>query len=439
MSDELVQLGNLVDVSDDYVSKVTDIIGVPRDVLPTKSQIQTVCSLLPREIMMIPPAKRDALILKMCIASSVGLFDGAINYIWDSVVINLRDLIRKVGFNNVGSVTGKDFTETTLKELNDSGLLDLLRQLGLLTEEGYYFLNQCRDMRNNISIAHPSIATVDDLELLNFINRCCKYGLNENIEYHGIDINKYIATISKSQLDNEQIQIMSSQIEETYPSQKSLMAKTLHGMYCDSKKQEYVRINCLEIIKKIKSDNKLENNMISSMISNHDEYKLLSDSSKLEASRAFINKTGLISYLSNNEQEIMFRKACNQLKQIHLGFDNFYNEPIFAERLLDLSTNIGEIPNSCKSLYVNVVLMCYIGNEYGISNAAEYYYEKMIVGFRPQELNIMLHKNEYDERIQGRLKYSNKCLSRYQKALKLINVNSLTAEQNNLLEKLLKE
>ena len=34
-------------------------------------------------------------------------------------------------------------------------------ELNLVTEEGYFMLDQCRDVRNNFSAAHPTIGPVD--------------------------------------------------------------------------------------------------------------------------------------------------------------------------------------------------------------------------------------------------------------------------------------
>ena len=64
--------------------------------------------------------------MRMCVAVSSGLFDSAINYIWNASVIELRDKIRRFGLNVVEQVTGKSgFDETKLNDLKDAELLEL--------------------------------------------------------------------------------------------------------------------------------------------------------------------------------------------------------------------------------------------------------------------------------------------------------------------------
>ncbi|WP_434785789.1 hypothetical protein [Bacillus velezensis] len=55
--------------------------------------------------------------------------------------------------------------------------------------------------------------------------------------------------------------------------------------------------------------------------------------------------------------------------------DNFYNEKPFAERLA--SSFDKKIPNPILKRYVATVALCYVGNNYGTSNSAAPYYERM--------------------------------------------------------------
>ena len=97
----------------------------------------------------------------MCVAVSTGLFDSAINYIWNATILHLRDRVREFGLPVVGQIQQQDFEEAHLLDLQDSELLDLCLKLNLITEDGFFFLDQCRDMRNNFSAAHPSIGKIN--------------------------------------------------------------------------------------------------------------------------------------------------------------------------------------------------------------------------------------------------------------------------------------
>ena len=97
----------------------------------------------------------------MCVAVSTGLFDSAINYIWNATILHLRDRVREFGLPVVGQIQQQDFEEAHLLDLQDSELLDLCLKLNLITEDGFFFLDQCRAMRNNFSAAHPSIGKIN--------------------------------------------------------------------------------------------------------------------------------------------------------------------------------------------------------------------------------------------------------------------------------------
>ena len=80
---------------------------------------------MPREIDRIPSELRDGLIVRMCVAISVGLFDGAINYIWNAVIITLKQKIRNFGLGLISQTLNKPFDNNSLDDLRDSHLLDI--------------------------------------------------------------------------------------------------------------------------------------------------------------------------------------------------------------------------------------------------------------------------------------------------------------------------
>ena len=54
------------------------------------------------------------------------------------------------------------FDEQKLNEMKDAELLNLCLNFNLISEEAFFFLDQCRNIRNNFSAAHPSISLIDD-------------------------------------------------------------------------------------------------------------------------------------------------------------------------------------------------------------------------------------------------------------------------------------
>ena len=66
------------------IKNITASLGVPREVLAKDEYIQHAWNNLPRELKEIPSELRDELLARMCVATATGLFDGAINYIWNA-------------------------------------------------------------------------------------------------------------------------------------------------------------------------------------------------------------------------------------------------------------------------------------------------------------------------------------------------------------------
>jgi hypothetical protein len=50
-----------------------------------------------------------------------------------------------------------------LIELKDADLLSLCLKLNLITEDGFFMLDQCRAVRNNFSSAHPTMGRIERL------------------------------------------------------------------------------------------------------------------------------------------------------------------------------------------------------------------------------------------------------------------------------------
>lgn len=70
------------------ITSLTQALGIPREVLASDEEIAYAWRDLPRELRAIPSELRGELIARMCVAVSTGLFDGAINYIWNATVLS---------------------------------------------------------------------------------------------------------------------------------------------------------------------------------------------------------------------------------------------------------------------------------------------------------------------------------------------------------------
>lgn len=419
-----------------FITQITNTLGVPRTVLAPDDEIQYAWNDLPRELKRIPRELRDELLARMCVAVSTGLFDGAINYVWNASIRNMRRKVKDFGYNVVAHILNDDFDEKKLNNLKDAELLSLCLKLNLISEEGFYFLDQCRDVRNNFSAAHPSIGFIDDRELILFISRCSKYALSSAINLKGVDIAAFTKAVKGRKFTDTQFEIWLSRLKETHDAQREILFGMLHGIYCDPSSTEQSRINSLNICKAFASSFtpqiKLE------LTDKHYEYQAKGDEKRYSASLKMFEKLSLLDSLSDMEKHNIFSHACSRLYSVHMAYDNFYNEPPFAERLLELSMG-NEIPDTVKQSYVHVVLMGYIGNKYGTSSGAEEYYKDMIKNFTPKEINILLDVKDTNSILSNRIKQYSRCKKRYLDVVKMINIDSIGGSLATKYNKLLKK
>jgi len=131
------------------LSALTTALGVERSILAADDQIQHAWETLPRLLSRIPPHLRSETLVRMCVAVGTGLFDSAINYAWNAAIIELRGKVRRFGLTVIPQVISKTFDEAALLDLKDAELLVLCLKLNLISEDGFFLLDQCRDVRNN--------------------------------------------------------------------------------------------------------------------------------------------------------------------------------------------------------------------------------------------------------------------------------------------------
>lgn len=407
---------------------LTDALCVPRSVLASDDSIETAWNTLPSLLKKIPPNLRTAGLARMCVAVASGLFDSAINYIWNSAVIELREKTKRFGLPVVAQIKGKNFDEVALVDLRDADLLNLCLELNLITEEGFFFLDQCRDIRNNFSAAHPAVGSIDEHELTSFINRCGKFALGNENNLIGVDVQGFIKAVKGVKFLKAQTGEWVDRLNKTHQAQREMLIGLLHGIYCDPASSEESRLNALaisDIFSKTFSPSTK-----SLLIDRHSEYLAKGNDKQHKASQQYFEKLGLLELLGDSERHAMISTACKNLFSVHQSFNNFYNEPPFAERLLELASQ-GAVPDTAKDEFVTTVVTCAVGNQYGASNAAVPSYERIIKGFSQKEIAIFLELPVTKTVIAQRIESYSRCKNSFKSLVALIDAVSVPTKMKN--------
>jgi hypothetical protein len=403
-------------------------IGVPREILASNEDISTAWQQLPALLTKIPPQLRDPLLARMCVAVSVGLLDAAINYAWNSSIIELRNKVRAFGVTIVPQVIGKPFDDQVLDEMQDSELLGLCLSLNLLTEEGFFMLDQSRDVRNNFSAAHPPIGTVDAYEYLNFLNRCAKHALNDSINPRGVDVTVFISAVKGATFNEFQRSEWIGRIKETHQAQREALISILHGIYCDPAVGEEARLNALGLAEAFAGEFTAKTK--SELVMRHTGYSAEGKKDRHSASQQFFSKLSIVGLLSEAERHTMVVAACKRLMSAHQAYNNFYNETPFAERLLEISSQ-SPIPDSAKEDFVETVVTCSVGNQYGTCRAADVDYTTMIRRFSPKEVDVLFQLFEKQNVLTVRVRNHARCKTKLRSVISMINEKTIPARHSN--------
>ncbi|MCC6612613.1 MAG: hypothetical protein IT320_03985 [Anaerolineae bacterium] len=411
---------------------LTTALGAPRDVLATDDQIEHVWNNLPRLLSRIPSELRDEGLVRLCVSVAAGLFDSAINYAWNAAIIELREKVRRFGINIIPQITGHEFDESKLLDLKDSELLSLCLKLNLISVDGFFMLDQCRDIRNNFSSAHPTIGQLDEDEVLTFLSRVSRFALNDLQNPRAVNIQDLIAAVKESGFSTDQLRVWCERIENTYDAQREIIFGMLYGIYCDPNQGEHVRTNSISVCRNFVA--KFTPGVRSLLINRHQEYQAKGETERHKASLLFFENLSLLTLLSESERHSMISSACKTLLSVHNAFDNFYNEPPFAERLLNLTASLA-VPITTQTEFVETVITCSVGNRYGTSNAADVYYVQMIEGFSPRELQIMLELPRRKTVVAERIASSSRCKNKYAQIVRMIKPESVPTSLKTLVDK----
>lgn len=387
---------NITKKSEDIVSSITNLLTIPRNALPSNDDINYVLQLLPRELKKVPKRLINQSTVKACVAASVGLFDSAIIYIWNNVIDELRKKVQAFGYEMIKYISSSTNISKSkddgkfLKEMKDKDLLELCYQLNIINDEGYFYLDKCRETRNQASVAHPTVINIDETETINFISKCCKYGLSDKQETEGINMKDFISSIQNQNADIELFKELAEKISKTFDSQKELIVKILFSKFVDSSESSHVRNNSLQLSLLLKKS--ITDKMITDLVKKYTKIKFTNKKEDAANSRKYFEKMGLLNYLESSEQITIFKKAIDNLLSTHNDINNFYNEPPFAEHLYEVSLQISPIPNIIIDQYIDICLQCFIGNDYGYSWQASSYCENMLENLTPKGINNLLNK-----------------------------------------------
>lgn len=338
---------------------------------------------------------RSYYISKMIAAAAVGLFDAALNYLWDELVNELRR--RVVGFDLTYfydiAAAGSDIrkhlkTEDDLTKIDDSSLLRAALEIGMLTEVGYRRLDFIRYMRNHASAAHPNQVTLSGLDLASWLQTCITEVINTPPDTVTATTGKLLRNIKLERLDQPAIDAAAAFFDQLPPDRAATLANGLFGLYTDPTSDVLVDDNVRTLWPRLWPFVTEETRSSYGLRLARAQANAEIDWAK--AARELIELVNGTAYLTPETRAVEIATALDTLVAAHRGMNNFYNEAAPAQKLLDLVGGHGDVPAPIRERYVRVVTELFIGNGYGVSWAADPFYQEMIQRFSPGDAGIAM-------------------------------------------------
>jgi hypothetical protein len=344
--------------------------GLPSEnIIASKNERETVANNLPVFLQSLSPdIKKDAKYLSKFVAgTAIGLFDAALNYVWNEVVLNLRKKAATYGLDLFfdAAIGGKlrDYykTEEDLQGVKDSVLLNTCRKLELISDIVHKKLTHILTMRNDVAASHPNVEKIGGFELLGWLQTCVKDVLQDQLSESAIQIKALVENLKSAQtvVSDDVVSSMQNAIKNLSLAHANNMLITTFGMFVDVKSSNILRKNIskiAQIIWEAASENVKVN--IGVKI---DGFKNNLHQSKHKRSIEYLEIVGGLNFQTLSTKIIEVDSLLEQLLSARYEWDNYYNEPPIISMILKYIKNSADIPVEIVQKMAKVILVCRVG------------------------------------------------------------------------------
>lgn len=401
-----------VDAYSEGLKKALRYLGLPAEgVLVEVDERAKVIRNLPDVVAYLTPLQCHGAmyISKFVAACGAGLFDAALNFLWDETIVNLRKKVAvfdlEYFFDSV--ITDPDRranlkSEEDLKKLDDWELIRGCRLTGILSDIGFQHLDYIRNMRNWASAAHPNQYELSGLQVIGWLETCVRYVIAKEPEGPVLVVHKLLYNLRTQKLSAPDISSIKANIDLLPPDLVLSLLRSIFGMFTDptlpADIKQNIRLIAPAVWKAATDENRYEIGFKYSIFSAN------ADIPRKNLAHEFLEIVGGLSFLRPEELAIILNENLDNLSAAHFGFNNFYTEPPHAKILVQYVPKSGVIPTAVLQKYVKTLVLCKIGNGYGISFAAQNYYDLLIDRFQDQQIFVFT-KLLFDSDVSSRFQF----------------------------------
>ena len=364
-------------------------------------------------------------ISKFIAASGAGLFDAALNYIWDETITSLRNKIALFDLEYFKSTLDdekkkkiKDIDD--LKKIDDNDVVVGCRKIGILSDIGFMHIDYIRSMRNWVSAAHPNQAELTGLNICSWLEICIKEVIGKEPSHAAIQTKQLLYNIKNHVYSSDDVKPIQQALKNTPQVYIVSLHNALFGIFCDPTGKIEIKNNIRFIAKDLwqllPEQQKKETGL------KYANWAVNGDSPRKNAAHEFLETVDGLAYLTEDNLSIELSESIKMLYNSHYYTNNFLNEPPFAKLLRKYIPQNGAIPDVVRHDYVKTLFLCGIGNGFGVSWGAESIYDELIGKFTDEEIKEFLFLME-DIEITNHLKHQD-CQIRLKKILSVLKTHT---------------
>lgn len=383
--------------------------------------------------------KSDAVyVSKFFAAVSAGLFDAALNYIWDETILHLRKRIEVYDLEYFYEIAASPDKRKDLKTIDDISKLtddELLRgslRIDLISETGFRNMDLVKYMRNNASAAHPNQLNITGLKLTSMAEDCLREVISTPIPPAAIAVQKLLENIKSSVMTSNDAMDVSVHFSSMGPERIQRLVEGLFGIFYKRETTESIRQNIRFLAPLLWPY--VDENTRKNFGLRHAYFSANNNLAEKSFAREFLAVVDGVRYITDQHRAIEVATILEELKNAHDGFNNFYNEVLPARRLKSVVGTSFNIPAGIEAKYISTVIDVFLTNGYGVASSSNEIYLELINGFNPRQ-SIYSITLVFNEVISSKLRIK-LCTQKFLEMVEILKPKISTQAAKKLIEEI---
>lgn len=343
---------------------------------------------------------RSMYLSKYLAAVASGLFDAALNYLWDETVGELRRRVANYDLEYffdlaVGSQPDRRKrlgAVDDLSKVEDSELVSAALKMGLISDVGYRQLDLVRHMRNHASAAHPNQVELRALQLLEYLETCIVEVITLPETSVVVEIKRLLGNVKQTALDPSDAPHIAQGFPGMGQTQADNLGEGLFAIYTTTTTDAQVRTNVRLLFPLLWPY--LSEDVRGRFGIKFNRHLTNGDADQAGWSRELLDVVDARRYLPEHVRVSDIDTAIDSLVVAHRGYNNFSAEVGPARALRALVGPSPDVPSVVRRKYVHAIVEGFLGNPWGVSHAAEPYYLQMLEGLTTDEALVALRSVE---------------------------------------------